>query len=57
MTYDGGYFDKADAEDMLRFCRAEYKQPATFMAFIEGVASETMEPHFRWMADVENPIK
>ena len=57
MTYDGGYFDKADAEKMLRFCQTEYRQPATFMAFIDGAAAETLEPHFRWMADVENPIK
>jgi hypothetical protein len=53
MTYDGGYFDKAHAEHMLQFCQTEYKQPATFMAFIDGVASTTLEPHFRWMADVE----
>lgn len=53
MTYDGGYFRKTDAEEMLQYCRTEYKQPATFMAFIDGVASQTLEPHFRWMADVE----
>lgn len=52
-TYDGGYFRKKDAEEMLRFCREEYKQPATFMAFIDGPAASTLEPHFRWMADVE----
>lgn len=23
------------------------------MAFIDGVPSTTLEPHFRWMADVE----
>ena len=53
MTYDGGYFDKDDAEAMLHFCQTEYKQPATFMAFIDGVPSTTLEPYFRWMADVE----
>lgn len=53
MTYDGGYFDKAEAEHMLRFWQTEYKQPDTFMAFIEGAASKTLEPHFRWTADVE----
>lgn len=53
MTYDGGYTDKADAKDMLRFWQEEHKQPATFMAFIDGVPSTTLEPHFRWMADVE----
>jgi hypothetical protein len=37
MTYDGGYFDKAHAEHMLQFCQTEYKQPATFMAFVDGV--------------------
>jgi hypothetical protein len=52
MTYDGGYFDKDQAEHMLHFCRTEYKQPATFMAFIDGAASN-LEPHFKWMADVE----
>lgn len=53
MTYDGGYRTKEDAEGMLHFCRTQYKQPATFMAYIDGVASTTLEPHFRWMADVE----
>lgn len=55
MAYDGGYFDKAEAEHMLHFWQTEHKQPATFMAFIEGAASKTLEPHFRWMANVEVP--
>lgn len=53
MTYDGGYSSKADAEEMLDYCRTEYKQPATFMAFVDGAPAEVMEPHFKWMADVE----
>lgn len=53
MTYDGGYFDKDDAESMLEHCRKEYAQPSIFMAFIDGVASTTLEPHFTWMADKE----
>ena len=53
MTYDGGYVYKAHAEEMLQYCRMEYKQPATFMAFIDGAAADTLEPHFKWMADVE----
>jgi len=52
-TYDGGYSRKPDAEKMLEHCRKEYNQPAMFMAFIDGAAAQTLEPHFRWMADVE----
>ena len=52
-TYDGGYFAKEHAEEMLRYCREEYKQPAMFLAHIDGAAASTLEPHFRWMADVE----
>lgn len=57
MTYDGGYFDKDDAETMLEQYRKELEQPRIFMAFIDGAASATLEPHFRWMADVEGHTK
>lgn len=51
MTYDGGYHYKDDAESMLEYCRKEYAQPSIFVAFIDGVAATTLEPHFTWMAD------
>ena len=53
MTYDGGYARLSDATDMLEFCRKQYNQPATFLASIDGVAADVLEPHFKWMADVE----
>lgn len=53
MTYDGGYSDKEDAEMVMSACKKEYDAPAMFLAYIDGVASETLEPYFRWMADVE----
>jgi len=52
-TYDGGYTYKADAEAVATWAREAYAAPEIFVTYIAGIASSTLEPHFRWMADVE----
>ena len=53
MTYDGGYTYKADANAVAKWAREAYAAPKIFVAKIDGVPSQILEPQFKWMANVE----